>query len=120
MDFARPRPCRVKLGHMTAKRIAVTIFLSLLAAFGGAQSLAALPFESPTQDAAQTSAQPAVARAIGAIKAVTGTTLTLAPDSGPEISVTVLPTAKLLHIAPGEKDLSKATAVQMQDLQVGD
>jgi Domain of unknown function (DUF5666) len=91
---------------------------------GAARSLAARPLGSQTQDtaqpAAQTASQPAVARAIGAIKAVNGTSITLAPDSGPEISVTVLPTAKLLHIAPGEKDLSKATAVQMQDLQVGD
>ncbi len=42
------------------------------------------------------------------------------PDSGPEIAVTVQPNARLLRIAPGEKDLKNATPVQLQDLQVGD
>jgi hypothetical protein len=71
---------------------------------------------SQTQDAAQ----PAVARRIGAIKAMNGNAITLAPDSGPEIAVTVQPNARLLRIAPGEKDLKNATPVQLQELQVGD
>jgi len=71
---------------------------------------------SQTQDAAQ----PAVARRIGAIKAMNGNAITLAPDSGPEIAVTVQPNARLLRIAPGEKDLKNAAPVQLQELQVGD
>jgi hypothetical protein len=71
---------------------------------------------SQTQDAAQ----PAVARRIGAIKSINGNAITLAPDSGPEIAVTVQPNARLLRIAPGEKDLKNATPVQLQELQVGD
>jgi Domain of unknown function (DUF5666) len=68
----------------------------------------------------QDAAQPAVARRIGAIKAMNGNAITLAPDSGPEIAVTVQPNARLLRIAPGEKDLKNATPVQLQELQVGD
>ena len=69
---------------------------------------------------AQDAAQPAVARRIGAIKSINGNAITLAPDSGPEIAVTVQPNARLLRIAPGEKDLKNATPVQLQELQVGD
>ncbi len=68
----------------------------------------------------QGSGQPTVARRIGAIKAINGTAITLAPDSGPDIAVTVEPNARILRIAPGEKDLKNATPVQPQDLQVGD
>jgi hypothetical protein len=62
----------------------------------------------------------AVARRIGAIKTIQGNTLTLTPDSGPVVSVTVQPNARILRIAPGAKDLKDATPVQIQDLQVGD
>ncbi len=68
----------------------------------------------------QTSAPNAVARRIGAIKAINGTVITLAPDSGPEISVTVQGTARIVRIPAGEKDLKNATPIQLQDLQVGD
>jgi hypothetical protein len=71
---------------------------------------------APAQDAAQ----PAVARRLGAIKAINGNTITLAPDSGPDVAVTVQPNARLLRIAPGEKDFKNATPIQLQDLQVGD
>jgi hypothetical protein len=68
---------------------------------------------SPAQEAA-------VARKIGAIKVLNGNTLTLSPDSGSDIAVTIQPNARILRIAPGERDLKNATPVQLQDLQVGD
>jgi hypothetical protein len=61
-----------------------------------------------------------VSRQIGAIKSINGTAITLTPDSGSDLNVTVQPTARLLRIAPGEKDLKNATPIQLQDLQVGD
>lgn len=70
-----------------------------------------------TQQAAGTSA---VARRIGAIKAIDGAAITLTPDSGPDINVTVSATARIVRIPPGEKDLKNATAIQLGDLQVGD
>jgi hypothetical protein len=60
------------------------------------------------------------ARHIGAIKAISGNVITLTPDSGPQIDITVQATTRIVRIAPGEKTLKNATAVQLQDLQVGD
>jgi hypothetical protein len=77
----------------------------------------ATPSGEPIQQAAGTSA---VARRIGAIKAINGTAITLAPDSGPDINVTVQETARVVRIPPGEKDLKNATPIQLHDLQIGD
>lgn len=69
---------------------------------------------------AQESGQTAVARRIGTIKAIDGNILTLTPDSGSDIAVTVQANARLLRIPPGAKDLTNATPVQLQDLRSGD
>ena len=62
-----------------------------------------------------------MAKRIGAIKAINGNTITLAPpDSGAEVTVTVQPNARLLRLVPGDKDLKNAATIQLQDLQVGD
>ncbi len=68
----------------------------------------------------QASAPGPAARRIGAVKAITGTTIALTPDTGPEVSISVLPATRILRIAPGEKDLKNATSIQLQDIQVGD
>lgn len=62
----------------------------------------------------------ASSRHIGAIKAINGTAVTLAPDTGSDVSISVQPNTRLLRIAPGQKDLKSATPIQLQDLQVGD
>jgi hypothetical protein len=67
-----------------------------------------------------TDAQPAIAKRIGTIKTINGTALTLAPTSGSEVSVTLQPTARILRLTPGDKDLKNATPLQAQDLHVGD
>jgi len=82
----------------------------------GAGFLGSTFAKSPVQE----SAQPAVARRIGAVKAIQGNVLTLTPDSGADIAVTVQPNARVLRIAPGAKDLKDAAPIQLQDLQVGD
>jgi hypothetical protein len=74
----------------------------------------------PPAPQAQTAPAAPAARRIGAIKAISGTSITLTPDSGPEVTVAVQPTTRLLRIAPGEKNLKNATPLQLQDLQVGD
>jgi hypothetical protein len=56
---------------------------------------------------------------LGSIKAINGSTITLAPDGGQELQVT-LQNAKMVRIAPGEKDLKNAAPVTLQELQVGD
>ena len=61
-----------------------------------------------------------MARRIGAIKTIHGNAITLTPDSGPDVAVTVQPNARIMRIAPGEKDLKNAAPVPLQELQVGD
>jgi hypothetical protein len=61
-----------------------------------------------------------IVRQIGAIQAINGDTLTLSPDSGPQVHIQVQSAARIVRIAPGEKDLKNATPLQLQDLQVGD
>jgi hypothetical protein len=65
-------------------------------------------------------AQSSAVRRIGAIKSINGQTITLAPDSGTDITVTVQDATHILRVAPGEKTLKNATPIQLQDLQVGD
>lgn len=79
-------------------------------------TLLGLSMSGLAQDAAPSS----LARKIGAIKSISGSSLTLTPDSGPDIAVNVQPNARVLRIAPGAKDLKDATPIQLQDLQVGD
>lgn len=97
-----------------------TVLSSLfLAASAVSSPLAAASLVPPAPQAQTAPAAPS-ARRIGAIKAISGTSITLTPDSGPEVNVTVQPTTRLLRIAPGEKNLKNATPLQLQDLQVGD
>jgi hypothetical protein len=81
--------------------------------------LVAASVAAPASQAQTAPAAPS-ARRIGAIRAISGTSITLTPDSGPEVNVVVQPTTRLLRIAPGEKNLKNATLFQLQDLQVGD
>src|SRR5579863_1870845 len=68
----------------------------------------------------QANAPGAASRRIGAIKSINGTSITLTPDSGVDVNVTVQTTTRIVRIAPGEKDLKNSTPIQLQDLQVGD
>ncbi|MGA8443130.1 MAG: DUF5666 domain-containing protein [Candidatus Sulfotelmatobacter sp.] len=72
---------------------------------------------APASQAAQ---EGAASRRIGAVKALNGTAITLTPDSGPDLTVAVEPTTRIVRIAPGEKNLKNATPIQLQDVQVGD
>jgi hypothetical protein len=94
-----------------------TAVLSVIIVSGPRFQLAG--FASAT-GAAQDAGQPAVAKRIGVIKSINGTAVILTPDTGPEVAVTVQPNARLLRVAPGEKDLKNATSIPLQELQVGD
>jgi hypothetical protein len=62
----------------------------------------------------------APARFVGAVTAINGTTLTVKTDAGQTYQVDVPASASIKRIAPGQKDLSTATAVQFSELAVGD
>ena len=72
------------------------------------------------QQTQQPSVPSPVAKRVGAIKAISGNTITLAPDTGPQISVVVEDSTHIFQIAPGEKDLKSATPIHLSDLQPGD
>jgi hypothetical protein len=78
------------------------------------------PGMSPVPQGQQAAGTSAATRRIGAIKAINGAVVTLTPDSGPDINITVQATTRILRIAPGERDLKNATPIQLPDLQVGD
>jgi Cu/Ag efflux protein CusF len=59
-------------------------------------------------------------RLVGTVTAISGNTLTVKPDAGEQQQVTVPDSATLKRLAPGEKDLSAAPAIQLADVAVGD
>lgn len=67
----------------------------------------------------QQPAQSAAGRAVGTVKNINGKTITLTTDAG-EVTIQVQDDARLLRVAPGEKDLKNAAPLQLQDLQAGD
>jgi hypothetical protein len=81
---------------------------------------ACLAMPLPEPQASEASGASAAARRIGSIKTISGGVITLTPDSGPEIQVTVQAGARIVRIAPGEKTLRNSTPVELQDLQTGD
>ncbi len=70
--------------------------------------------------APQAPAQAPAAQVIGTIKSMSGTTVTLAPDKGGDVTVVIQPAARILQVAPGQTDLKTAANIQLSDLQVGD
>jgi hypothetical protein len=70
---------------------------------------------------AQTPAAPRN-RVIGVVSAVDSAAnlLSIKTDAGDVYAISVSPETKLLRLAPGEKDLSKAQAIQFADIAVGD
>jgi hypothetical protein len=103
--------------NATTSRILAIALCSASAASIQARLCYAATSGEQTQPAAGTSA---VARRIGAIKAINGAAITLTSDSGPDINIAVQATARIVRIPPGEKDLKNATPIQLQDLQIGD
>lgn len=62
----------------------------------------------------------AAARKVGTVKAISGSTLVVKPDSGNDVTVTVQDSTRILRLAPGQTDLKSATAMQLKEVQVGD
>jgi len=72
------------------------------------------------QSAGQTQGQAPLTQKVGVVKLIIGNTLSVTVDGGSDVSVTVASNAKIVQVAPGEKDLKSATAIALTDLQVGD
>jgi len=71
----------------------------------------------PQQASAAAAAQ---TRAVGTVKALAGTTLTITIDSGEEVKILLQPETKIVRVAPGQQDIKQATPISASDLQPGD
>src|SRR6202167_3053 len=76
--------------------------------------------QASTQSSGQAPAQTPLTQKVGAVKSINGNALVLTADGGTEVNVTVASDAKIVQVAPGEKDLKSATPIALTDLQVGD
>ena len=91
-----------------------------------ALSFCALPFAvgAPTLMStallAQAPAPPAAPRQLGTVKAIEGSTLTIATAAGAQVTVEVSATTPVLQLPPGSTDLKTATATTLANIAVGD
>jgi hypothetical protein len=88
----------------------------------GALFLSLLPASNKpfAQNAPQPSATNTAARPSGTIKTISGNTILLISDERAEITIVVQGAARIVAVAPGQKDLQNAKSIQLQDLQAGD
>jgi len=102
---------------MSAARIrGLTIALCAAIVF----SVPACWAEAVDQQTEQTASPAAISRRVGTIKSISGAVITMTPDSGPEINLTVEDATRIRRIAPGETNPKNATPLEFRDLQVGD
>jgi Domain of unknown function (DUF5666) len=106
---------RVK-GRLTRLKL-IIVFVCIVPAL--ACRVAASPAEHLSQGAQAAAADPAT-RPVGTIKTISGKTIVLTTDAKAEVTIQVQDDARLVRIAPGEKDLKNAEPLQLQDLQAGD
>jgi len=64
--------------------------------------------------------QAAGGRVAGTVTALAGNVLTVKDDKGVETKVTVSESARVLQLPPGEKSLTAATPIKLQNIEVGD
>jgi hypothetical protein len=93
--------------HKMKIRIAFTKILALTAAVAFCMSVPEI-------------LQAQASRLVGTVTAINGNALTVKTDAGEQQHVVVPDTATLKRLAPGEKDLNAAPAMQLTDVAVGD
>lgn len=83
-----------------------------------------MPFALPHASVAQAPAAAATpnpnAPQRGTVKSISGSTLTIASDTGKTVTVTLADTVKVTQLAPGSTDLKTGTAAQVTDISTGD
>jgi Domain of unknown function (DUF5666) len=87
---------------------------------GAAERVSQLNAEKQATSQQAPAQQTPLTQKVGAVKSINGNALVLTADGGTEVSVTVASNAKIVQVAPGEKDLKSATPIALTDLQVGD
>jgi len=104
-------------GGLMHKQFLLIAAISLSLSAGSAERPRAGQPQSGQQPPAQVSSG---ARPVGTIKSISGNTIILTTDGGTDVVVQIQEAAKLVRIAPGQKDLKDATPIQLTDLQPGD
>ena len=75
--------------------------------------------DRPSGEASQAAAASAV-KNVGVVKSITGKNLVLKTDAGPEISIVVPDSARIVRMAAGQTDIKSAPAITLAEIQVGD
>jgi hypothetical protein len=97
-----------------ARSVAIGVVLTLA---GTAGSVAQAQSAPATAAAAPTTASSSQR---GTVKAIAGSTLTIATDTGLAVTINVAVGAKILQLPVGSTSLKDATAIQLSDIAVGD
>lgn len=75
--------------------------------------------DRPSAEGSQTS-EGTVVRNVGAVKSISGKSLVLKTDAGPEITISVLDGTRIVRMAAGQSDLKNAPSITLAEVQVGD
>jgi len=75
--------------------------------------------DRPAAESSQPAAG-AVVKNVGVVKSISGKTLVLKTDPGPEITVSVLDGTHMVRLAAGQTDIKSAPAITFAEIQVGD
>jgi hypothetical protein len=94
----------------------VTSIMTMALLFG----MLAVPIQTSAQDKPAAAGSAQVAKAVGTIKTVQPDSITVAAESGGDVTAQLSASTKILRVPPGEKDLKNAIPLQAQDLQPGD
>jgi hypothetical protein len=103
--------------HFIKRAVVGLLILTMGLATIPVQAAVARPLQPPAN---QAQTQSPLTQQVGTVKAINGNTLTLTPDSGSDMTVTVQDTTKIVQVAPGQKDLKSAVPIHLTDLQPGD
>jgi co-chaperonin GroES (HSP10) len=108
----------MSIEFVTATRTNRRLYLALPAVLS-AVLIAGFPSYALAQAPAAVTA-PAAGRQIGTVKAISGTSMTLATDAGQPVMVTLSDAVRVVQLAPGSTDLKAATPITLTDIAVGD
>jgi hypothetical protein len=115
-----PEQCAFKnpRGYALLLRLSVVAVVTVTATWSGdLVTVEPVAAQEPAQFNQGTAKSPP---ALGTIKSISGNSLILTSDAGVEMNVVVRDSAKIVRIAPGQKDLKDAQPIALTDLQVGD
>ncbi len=75
--------------------------------------------DRPSAEGSQT-AEGTVVRNVGAVKSISGKSLVLKTDAGPDITISVPDGTRIVRMAAGQTDIKSAPSITLAEVQVGD